>query len=85
MYLLVCEAVDQCLNSSKIPKDLKQEAQDIGCSVKSVVEEENKAVSLFKKVTPEEMMEGQQKDPILELVFQQVTAGEKLKTSVSPN
>ena len=38
------------------------------------------AVSVFGKVTPEEMEE-QQKDLILELVYKQVTAGEKLKTS----
>ena len=30
-YSSVCEAIDQCLNSSKIPEDLKQEAQDISC------------------------------------------------------
>ena len=28
-YSLVCEAVDQCLNISQIPEDLKQEGQDI--------------------------------------------------------
>ena len=28
-YSLVCEAVDLCLNSIKIPKDLKQEVQNI--------------------------------------------------------
>ena len=37
------------------------------------------AVSIFGKVTPEEMKEEQQKDPILELVYKQVTAGEKPK------
>ena len=39
-YLLVCEALDQCLNGSKIPEVLKQEAQDISCVVQSIVEEE---------------------------------------------
>ena len=39
------------------------------------------AVSIFGKVTPEEMKEEQQKDLILKLVYKQVTAGEKLKTS----
>ena len=39
------------------------------------------AVSVFGKVTPEEMKEEQQKDLILELVYKQVTADEKLKTS----
>ena len=88
-YSLVCEAIDQCLNRSKIPKDLKQKAQYISCTVQSIVEEEDKeeivstvnAVSIFRKVTPEEMKEEQQKDPILKLVYKQVTAGEKLKTS----
>ena len=89
--MLVCEAFDQCLNGSKIPEDLKQEAQEISCVVQSIVEEEDKqeidkivsevnAFSVFGKVTPEEMEE-QQKDLILKLVYKQVTAGEKLKTS----
>ena len=93
-YLSVCEALDQCLNGSKIPKVLKQEAQEISCEVQSIVEEEYKqeideivsevdAVSIFGKVRPEEMNEEQQKDPILKLVYKQVTAGEKLKTSAS--
>ena len=94
-YLLVCEALDQCLNGSKIPEVLKQEAQDISCAVQSIVEEEDKeyeeelkeivskvnAVSIFGKVSPEEMKEEQQKDPILRLVYKQVTASEKPKTS----
>ena len=41
-YLLVCEALDQCLNGSKIPEVLKQEAQQISCAVQSIVEEEFK-------------------------------------------
>ena len=88
-YSLVCEALDQCLNGSKIPEDLKQEVQEISCAVQSIVEEEEKqeivsivnAVSIFGKVTPEEMKEEQQKDLILELVYKQVTAGKKPKTS----
>ena len=74
---------------------LKQEAQDISCVVQSIVEEEDKqdeeelkeivsevnAVSIFGKVSPDKMKEEQQKDPILRLVYKQVTAGEKLKTS----
>ena len=32
-YSLVCEAVDLCLNSTKIPKDLKQVEQDISCAI----------------------------------------------------
>ena len=84
-YSSVCKALDQCLNGSKIPEDLKEEAQDISCAVLSLVEEEDKeeivssvdAVSVFGKVTPEEMKEEQQKDLILKLVYKQVTAGEK--------
>ena len=86
---MVSEAIDQCLNSSKIPEDLKQKAQDISFVVQSIVEEEDKeeivstvnAVSIFGKIMQEEMKEEQQKDPILKLVYKQVTAGEKLKTS----
>ena len=94
-YSVVCEALDQCLNGSKIPEVLKQEAQDISCVVQSIVEEEDiqneeelkeivskvNAVSVFGKVSPEEMKEEQQKDLILGLVYKYVTAGEKPKTS----
>ena len=38
------------------------------------------AASVFGKVSPEEMKEEQQKDPILGLVYKQVTASEKPKT-----
>ena len=56
--------------------------------VQSIVEEQDKeeivstlnTISIFGKVTPEEMKE-QQKDPILKLVYKHVTASEKLKTS----
>ena len=87
-YSSVCEAVDLCLNSAKIPKDLKQQVQDISCAI---MEEEDmneneivssiNAVSTFEHVTPKQMAEEQQKDPTLELVYQLVTAGEKPKTS----
>ena len=91
-YSLVCEALDQCLNGSKIPEVLKHEAQQISCVVQSIVEEEDKqemkeivsevdVFSIFGKVSPEKMKEEQQKDPILELIYKQVTAGEKPKTS----
>ena len=79
----------------QIPEVLKQEAQDISCAVQSIVEEEDiqneeelkeivskvNAVSVFGKVSPEEMKEEQQKDPILGLVYKYVTAGEKPITS----
>ena len=87
-YSSVCEAVDLCLNSTKIPKDLKQGVQDISCAI---MEEEDmnedkivcslNAVSTFEHITPKQMAEEQQKDPTLELVYQLVTAGEKPKTS----
>ena len=91
-YSLVCEALDKCLNGSKIPEVLKQKAQEISCAVQSIVEEEDKseihkivsevdAVSVFGKVTPEEMKEEQQKDLILKLIYKQVTLGKNLKTS----
>ena len=93
-YSLVCEALDQCLNGSKIPEVLKQQSQDISCAVQSIVEEEDKqneeelkeivskvnAVSVFGKVSPDKMKEEQQKDPILRLVYKYVTAGKKPKT-----
>ena len=87
-YSSVCEVVDLCLNSTKIPEDLKQGVQDISCAI---MEEEDmneneiasslNAVSTFEHVTPKQMAEEQQKDPTLELVYQLVTAGEKPKTS----
>ena len=66
--------------------------REISCAVQSIVEDEDKkekdkivsvvdAVSMFGKVTPQKMKEEQQKDPILKLVYKQVTAGKKLKTS----
>ena len=85
-YSSVCEAVDLCLNSTKIPEDLKQGVQDVSCAI---MEEEDmndnkivsslNAVSTFEHVTPTQMAEEQQKDPTLELVYQLVTAGEKPK------
>ena len=87
-YSLVCEAVDLCLNSTKIPKDLKQEVQNISCAIMEEGDmNEDKIVSslndvsTFEHVTPKQMAEEQQKDPTLELVYQLVTAGEKPKTS----
>ena len=66
-------ALDQCLNSFKIPEDLQQKAQDISCEAQSLVEEEDKeeivsTVSILGKVTPEGLKEEQQKDLILDLV-----------------
>ena len=83
------QAVDLCLNSTKIPKDLKLEAQNIRCAIQPIMGEEDKddivsnlnTVSIFEHVTPEKMPEEQQKDLTLELVYQLVTASEKPKTS----
>ena len=80
-YSWVCEAVDLCLNSTKIPKDLKQEVQNISCAIMEEEDiNENKIVSSLNAVTPEQMAEEQQKDPTLELVYQLVMASEKPKT-----
>ena len=86
-YSLVCEAVDLCLNSTKIPEDLKQKAQNISCAIEPIIEEKDEdeivsnlnAVSIFEQVTPEKMAEEQQKDPTPELVYQLVTAGKSQK------
>ena len=75
------------LNSTKIPKDLKQEVQNISCAIMEgedmnedkIVSSLN-AVCTFEHVTPKQMAEEQQKDPTVELVYQLVTAGEKPKT-----
>ena len=59
---------------------------------KSILEEEDKqeieeivsgvdAVSIFGKVSLKKMKEEQQKDPILKLIYKQVTAGKKPETS----
>ena len=83
-YSSVCEAVDLCLNSTNITKDLKQGVQDSNCAIMEGEDmSEDKifssvnAVSTFKHVTPKQMAEEQQKDPTLELVYQLVTTGEK--------
>ena len=60
-YSSVCEAVDLCLNSTKITEGLKQEAQNISCAIDPIMEEEDKnaidsnvnAVSIFEQVTSE--------------------------------
>ena len=87
-YSVVCEAVDLYLNSTKIPKDLKQEAQNISCAIESIIEEEDKneivsnlnAVSIFEQVRPGKTAEKQQKYQTLDLVYQLVTASVKPKT-----
>ena len=64
-YSLVCEVVDEYLNTTKVPDDLKKEALSISCMVQSIVEEEDveeiqvmfNSVSLLNQVTPEDMAE----------------------------
>ena len=88
-YSLACEVVDEYLNTTKVPDDLKKEAQSISCVIQPIMEEEDaeeikgmlNSVSVLNHVTPEDMAEEQKKDPILCLVCQYITAREKLKTS----
>ena len=64
-FASVCEAVDLYLNSTKIPEDLMQEAQNISCAIEPIIEEEDKneivsgvnAVFIFEQVTPEKIAE----------------------------
>ena len=84
---MVCEAIDQYCNSTKIPEDLKQEPQNISCAVQPIIEEEHSdeivstlhALPFFEQVTAEKMAEEQQKDPTLKLICQSVTDGNKAK------
>ena len=86
-YSSVCEVFDECLNTTKVPYDLKKEAQSISCTIQSIMEEEDAdeiqgmltSVSVLNQVTPEDMAEEQKRDSILGLVCQYVTAREKLK------
>ena len=79
---------DEYLNTTKVPDDLKKEAVSISCAIQSVVEEEDaeeiqgmhNSVSVLNQVTPEDMVEEQKINPILGLVCQYVTTGEKLKS-----
>ena len=91
-YSLVCKVVDEMLNTTKVPDDLKAEAQSISCTIQPIMEEEDaeeikgmlNSVSVLNQVTPEDMAEEQKKDPILSLICQYVTAAEKLKHQPSP-
>ena len=40
-YSSVCEVVDEYLNTTKVPDDLKKEALSISCTLQSIVEEED--------------------------------------------
>ena len=40
-YSLVCEVVDEYLNTAKVPDDLKKEALLISCTIQLIMEEED--------------------------------------------
>ena len=88
LYSSVCEVVDEYLNTTKVPDDLKKEAQAVSCTIQPIVEEEDaeeikgmlNSVSVLNQVAPEDMAKEQKKDPIPSLVCQYVTTREKLKT-----
>ena len=91
-YSSVCEVVDEYLNTTKVPDDLKKEALSISCMIQPIMEEEEdleeiqsmlNSVPVLNQVTPEDMVEEQKKDPILGLVCPYVTAKEKLKLSAT--
>ena len=87
-YSSVCEVVDEYLNTTKVLHDLKKDALSISCMVQTIVEEEDaeeiqgmlNSVSVLNQVASEDMVEEQQRDPILGLVCPYVTAREKLKS-----
>ena len=82
--------VDEYLNTTKVPDDLKKEALSISCTIQPIMEEEDAEeiqsmlnyMSVLNQVTPEDMAEEQKRDPILGLVCPYVTAWEKLKSLV---
>ena len=89
LYSSVCEVVDEYLNTTKVPDNLKKVALSISCAIQPIIEEENaeeiqgmlNCASVLNEVIPEDMVEEQKREPILGLVCQYVTAREKLKTS----
>ena len=40
-YLSVCKVVDEILSTTKVPDDLKAEAQLISCMIEPIIEEED--------------------------------------------
>ena len=64
-YSLVSEVVDESLNTTNIPDDLKKEALSIRCTIQPIMEEEEveeiqsmvNSVSVLNQVTPEDMAE----------------------------
>ena len=80
--------VDEYLNTTKVPDDLKKQVQSISCAIQPTMEEKDAKeiqsmlhfVSVFNQVTPKDMAEEQKRDPILGLVCPYVTAREKWKS-----
>ena len=66
-YSSICEVVNEYLNTTKVPDDLKREALSISCTVQLIVEEEDaeeiqgmlNSVSILIQITPEDMAEEQ--------------------------
>ena len=64
-YSLVCEVVNEYLNTTKVPDDLKKEALSISCTIQPIMEEENaeeiqamlNSMSVLNQVSPEDMAE----------------------------
>ena len=65
LYSLVCEVVDEILNTTKVPDDLKTKAQSISCVIEPIMEEEDaeeikgmlNSVSVLNQVTSENTAE----------------------------
>ena len=68
-YSSVCEVVDQYLNTTKVPDDLKKEVLSISCTIQPITEEEDaeeiqgmlNSVSVLNQVTPEDIVEEQKR------------------------
>ena len=68
-YSLVCEVVDEYLNTTKVPDDLKKQAQSISCAIQLIMEKEDaeeikgmlNSVSVLNQITPEDMTEEQKR------------------------
>ena len=85
--MAVFEVISSYLKHTKISDDLKNEAQSISYALQLLTEKGEKTeimgilntVSVFDQVTPEDMSEEQQKDSILEIVYQYVQLEKNLK------
>ena len=90
LYVLSCSAVwdiiDSHLGGTKLPMDIRLEAQSISSVLEELQEESpidvyTNKTSVFYMVPPVSMAEEQKKDPILDVVFQCVAKGIKPKPS----